>query len=367
MFGKHSYAMQIELAHGIKQTTYSKTNRRVRFEVKYGRQSYRRLIGRSSRLTEGQLADALNTLREHAERQLSRIFAALTAGFQPSPQGSTRDDLVLCIGHFTEHLAFSEEIQRSLRDRHVDDYYFGLKSEADGLVVLSKVREVLAGFELQLNDLKTRIYPSVEPINDLWAQSVRKTVGVLNSDFGIIQLTDLEYAIDETLSVARQVRSDSPVKILLRRLDEVEIYSSEHWGFAEHYFQRILHRHPHAIDYVCLLVVKRFALGLDMDKEGWGNVATMLLRQHMAYDNHHEVLWLAWLVVVCRLDVSHELFVELAKNPNSHVKAFLIQAYVDGLIENKPKISLGGKLSSENSDWVSFLRSLASGGKNSGH
>lgn len=115
-FGKHSYAMQIELANGIKQTTYSKTNRRVRFEMKYGRQCYRRLIGRRSRLTEDQFAASLNSLREHADTQLSRIFEALTTGIQPSPQGSTRDDLVLCIGHFTEHLAFSEEILCYLRD-----------------------------------------------------------------------------------------------------------------------------------------------------------------------------------------------------------------------------------------------------------
>lgn len=116
MFGKHSYAMQIELANGVKQTTYSKTNRRVRFEMKYGRQCFRRLVGRRSQLREGQLSDALLTLREHAARHLSTIFAALTVGVRPATQGPTRDDLVLCIGHFTGHLGFAEEIHRSLRD-----------------------------------------------------------------------------------------------------------------------------------------------------------------------------------------------------------------------------------------------------------
>lgn len=115
-FGKHSHAVQIELANGIKQTTYAKTNRRVRFEMKYGRMCYRRLIGRRSRLTADQFTVALNALREHAERELPRILSALASGIQPAPQGLTRDDLILCIGHFTDHLAIAEEIHRSLRD-----------------------------------------------------------------------------------------------------------------------------------------------------------------------------------------------------------------------------------------------------------
>lgn len=84
--------------------------------MKYGRQCYRRLFGRRSRLTEEQFVYALSKLREHAERELARIFKALTAGTRPPAEGASRDDLALCIGHFTDHLAFSEEILRSLRD-----------------------------------------------------------------------------------------------------------------------------------------------------------------------------------------------------------------------------------------------------------
>lgn len=115
-FGMHSLSMQIEIANGIKQTTYAKTNRRVRFEMKYGRTCFRRLIGRRSGLTADQFAAALNALREHAERELPCILSALATGIQPAPQGLTREDLILCIGHFTDHLAIAEEIHRSLRD-----------------------------------------------------------------------------------------------------------------------------------------------------------------------------------------------------------------------------------------------------------
>lgn len=115
-FGKHSHAIQIELAKGIKQTTYPKTNRRIRFEMKYGRSCFQRLFGRRTQLTERRLVNALTVLRTHATRELPKIFNALNAGVRPANDGPTRDDLVMCIGHFTEHLAFTEEIHRSLRD-----------------------------------------------------------------------------------------------------------------------------------------------------------------------------------------------------------------------------------------------------------
>lgn len=41
--------------------------------------------------------------------------------------------------------------------RHVDDYYIGLRTEHDAQSVLSRLREVLAGFELNLNDNKTSL------------------------------------------------------------------------------------------------------------------------------------------------------------------------------------------------------------------
>lgn len=115
-FGKYSHAMQIELSKGIKQTTYSKTNRRIRFETKYRRSCFHRLFGKRTGLSRQKVGEALEVLRVHARRQLVRIFETLSAGIEPSNEGLARDDLVGCIYHFCDHLAYAEEICRSLRD-----------------------------------------------------------------------------------------------------------------------------------------------------------------------------------------------------------------------------------------------------------
>jgi hypothetical protein len=143
--------------------------------------------------------------------------------------------------------------------RHVDDYYIGLRSEHDAQSVLSTLREVLANYELNLNDQKTRIYSSLEPINDLWAQRLRDYM----SKYRLSQDHDgVERAISEAVATAAQIGSDSPLKILFRSFDEARVYRSSVWDFVEQNVQRIVQKHPHAIDYACLLVAKRKAIGL---------------------------------------------------------------------------------------------------------
>lgn len=115
-FGPHSLAMQIDLAEGIKQTTYAKTNRRLRFEVKYSRKCFSRLVGRRTQLSRNQFSEALTQLGGHASRQLRKIFAELSNAIEPLDDHQTRDDLCMMIGLLSEDSHIAEEIIRSLRD-----------------------------------------------------------------------------------------------------------------------------------------------------------------------------------------------------------------------------------------------------------
>ncbi|WP_420325232.1 hypothetical protein [Mameliella sp.] len=115
-FGPHSLAMQIDLAEGIKQTTYAKTNRRIRFEVKYSRKCLGRLVGRRTQLSSSQFSDALDRLREYATRQLQQTFAELNKTVEPLGEQNTRDDLCIAIAFLSEDSHVAEEIIRSLRD-----------------------------------------------------------------------------------------------------------------------------------------------------------------------------------------------------------------------------------------------------------
>ncbi|MBL4766563.1 MAG: RNA-directed DNA polymerase, partial [Rhodobacteraceae bacterium] len=107
-----------------------------------------------------------NSKKDTDEKSKTNYFNALDFFIRNGQRGHTRGVLVGPDAYriVAEYISVTmdEQIEAAVKGlvvgavRHVDDYYFGLKSEADGLVVLSKLREVLAGFELQLNDQKTR-------------------------------------------------------------------------------------------------------------------------------------------------------------------------------------------------------------------
>lgn len=239
--------------------------------------------------------------------------------------------------------------------RHVDDYYLGLRSETAALAVLSTLRELLQRYSLNINDSKTRVLSGLEPLNDLWAQSLRQEARRLNRHGGGT-VEDVILFLNNALEVSSRLKTDSPVKIALRALDQIRIYRKNDWDELEPYIQRIIFHHPHCIDYVALLVVKRFSSGEDIDKQGWSAAIHELVRRHLAFNHHHEVVWLLWMLLCCRLDVPDDLVSALVSNPNAHIRSLVIAGFSDGRISRKPKLSLGGKLPSSDQNWLLNLQ-----------
>lgn len=244
--------------------------------------------------------------------------------------------------------------------RHVDDYYLGLRSETSALVVLSKLRELLQRYSLNINDSKTKILSGLEPLNDLWAQALRQDARKLGS-FMSSSLDDVILFINKALDLSATFKTDSPVKIALRALDQIRLYRKPDWIEVEPYLQRIVFHHPHCIDYVALLVAKRAALGEDVDRGGWTAAIHDLLRRHLAFNHHHEVVWLLWLLLCCRLDIPDELVTALVANPNAHIRSLVVAGFADGRISKKPKLSLGGKLASNDQNWLLNLQARSVG------
>ena len=234
--------------------------------------------------------------------------------------------------------------------RHVDDFYIGVKSEIDATIVLSHLREILQNYELQINDTKTKIISGLEPVDDVWAQKLRSNeINEWSSN------EELNHLLDLAFQTSKEIGSESPIKLVLRRLDHAKCYTGESWTYVEPKLQRILHHFPHCIDYVCLLVVKRYALEREIDSEGWYEAAALLIRQHISFNHHHEITWLLWLMFTCRLPVQKDLIMEVSKVQNSHISSLLIGAYNKEYCYYKPKISLGQGLQTTNQDWLQNL------------
>lgn len=116
-FDPHSHAFQTQLKAGVRQTTYSKSNRRLRFEVKYSQKGVSSVFGRRSGLSDAGLRRALIELRDDASRELERVFGEINRVFDAIGNCRyNRDDLVLWIATFAESPSDADEIVFSLRD-----------------------------------------------------------------------------------------------------------------------------------------------------------------------------------------------------------------------------------------------------------
>ncbi|MGG6238684.1 hypothetical protein ACQ4N7_08590 [Nodosilinea sp. AN01ver1] len=119
--------------------------------------------------------------------------------------------------------------------------------------------------------------------------------------------------------------------------------------------QRVLWHYEHCTDYVCLLLTKRFAIQKSYDQQGWSETVAMLIKRHLAFNQHHEIAWLLWTAFVCDLQLDEDLISQVSKMQNSHLRALIIAAYQKGKLNKKPPIQLGTGLSTSDSNWLHNL------------
>lgn len=243
--------------------------------------------------------------------------------------------------------------------RHVDDYYIGLGSEIAALATLSVLRDTLQRYSLHINDAKTKTMLSTEPLNDIWAQNLRKESREVSHYF--CQTDDIILFFNRALELAKQHHTDSPIKIAVRAMDKIKLYDHSDWDVIEPYLQRALFHHSHAIDYIALLVAKRIAIGKHIDRDGWRSAAYDLIARHLPLNHHHEVVWLVWMLVVSGLELSERLVDDLSQNDNAHIQALIVAAYLDGIVSKRPPVRLGSRLATTDNKWLLNLVSGAGG------
>jgi hypothetical protein len=139
-------------------------------------------------------------------------------------------------------------------------------------------------------------------------------------------------------------------------MDDIGIYRhSGGWEIAEPMLMRIAQKHHHSIDYLCLLVAKRVAIGESIAKEAWSEVCEQIIRNGVAFGSSHEMAWMLWLAIVGELELREAVIDDLAKLRDPHILAMLAAAWESGKLSRKPKLNLGAKLETMDSFWISSL------------
>lgn len=174
--------------------------------------------------------------------------------------------------------------------RHVDDIWIGANSHADAEHALSRYREAIREFELDINENKTRMFAEDFSFSDFWPSEISGQIEFAIDTPGRRAKDRLRSALEHAFAMAVSRNDDGILKYVLRYIDQHEL-SLDHWDVIEPFLKRLAVHFGHTVDYVArILVWRALALG-DLDVDGWRPILATILDKHGRLGNDSEVCW----------------------------------------------------------------------------
>lgn len=224
--------------------------------------------------------------------------------------------------------------------RHVDDYWIGGDTVDDCERHLQNLRAALRDFELDLNDLKTRVVQSNTTLGDAWPMDFER---MLKRSFGP-KYFQKEYDPIAALSIiierANKENDDGMIRHAIRKIDDNTLWDND-WDTLEHFLAHCAVHFPHAFDYVARVIIWRIRTGKSFDKVLWKDVTLTFAHQSSALGKDAEVLWSLWLASELKLKLPISLTDSLVLHNKPLVLGFLAHMFSHGQTRDK---GLGDKL-----------------------
>ena len=174
--------------------------------------------------------------------------------------------------------------------RHVDDVWIGADTHADAETALTRYREAIRQFELDINENKTDIYAEDFGFSDSWPSDVAARIEFATNSRGTRAKQHLRSSLEYSFGLAVQRNDDGVLRYILRYLDHKRL-SEDHWDVIEPFLKRLAVHFGHTIDYVVRILLWRHLAHRDLDVESWRSIMENVLDKHGRLGNDSEVCW----------------------------------------------------------------------------
>jgi hypothetical protein len=201
--------------------------------------------------------------------------------------------------------------------RHVDDYWIGGNSTEECEKYLHQLRTALRHFELDINEVKTRILSTKFVFGEDWPADIEADL-----ISGFKSKPDLVLALGRIIARATETNDDGIIKRAIRILDRDERWD-EHWDILEHFLVQCAVQYPHSFEYVARVIAWRVRRGGDFDKELWVDIASETAMRAALVGRDSEVCWALWLCKELEVFLTTKLTNTIIENNGSLVLAFL--------------------------------------------
>lgn len=255
-----------------------------------------------------------------------------TIGIPVGPDTSRiTSELILC----AVDNAFISKAGKKVRYlRHVDDYWIGGNTIVECEGYLRDLRSSLRGYELDINELKTKIVPTNQVFGDSWPMEFERDLiesfSAWHPRAGSDQVSTLSKIVDRST----RENDDGMIKHAIRKIDQHELWNGN-WEVLEHFLAQSSVQFTHAFDYVARVIAWRCRTGRSYDQALWVDVAKLVAAQSAELGRDSEALWALWLLKELRTKIPKRLSDSMIRNNGALTLGYLAHMYVNGLTSDK--------------------------------
>jgi hypothetical protein len=212
---------------------------------------------------------------------------------------------------------------------------------------IAAFRKSLREFGLELNEAKTRIFQASGLRDDDWPNLLTRRFASYESEkrqdrkrvkfFGLFE---------ESFELSEKLKSEAPIRYLLRRLDRDGLIKDENWKFAENFLIKCLYDYPHTIDHISRILIWRNLFSEPVTKKIWQEAINNTLAYHISMGHDQETSWLLWTAISLKYPFGLQVANSLTQYENSLIGLMSVHARREKVLPSKTKLDfLRGKMS----------------------
>ena len=241
--------------------------------------------------------------------------------------------------------------------RYVDDVWLGARSHADAETALSRYREAIREFELDINEAKTNIFAEEFTFVSSWPFEIHSRLDYAAQTNEKRASERLRSALEHCFSMAVRRNDDGILKYAIRYIDK-HLTADEHWGVVEPFLKRAAVHFGHTIDFIARILVWRKLTNRDLDLEVWQIILEAIVDKHGRLGNDSEVCWAIYVQQILRIKASETTVRHIIQNCGPLPLVALGNSAIEGLVDKEAFGLMSSRLDTESDDgkfWPLFL------------
>ena len=216
--------------------------------------------------------------------------------------------------------------------RHVDDVWIGAHTHADAEMALTRYREAIREFELDINENKTEILSDDFGFSDSWPSEIAAQIEFAVDSNNARSRHRLRAALERFFGLAVERKDDGILRYILQYLDQNQL-SNDHWKVVEPFLRRSSVHFGHTIDLVARILIWRHLAKGDLDIGSWRPILSKTLDDHGRLGNDSEVCWTLYVHSILKTAIPRECAKNIVMNCGALSLVALLHSFREGLVQ----------------------------------